>query len=392
MSDPFRPTTTHTINPLDPRHPLLFIHDDDQTSHIKALTIFTEGPSGKICSEVIKFLDHLHSLEKFVIHWRALDWVMLGEPEIRALVRLFSLPSLHELQILASANFPLCLLQYYAGKQLSIAATTLATAVTPVFPSDTEARRLGALTELALLSASNIREFRTFIEWQAGKAHTSLRSVKCLRCSVSWGDEGAKPEESLKDIGSLLQRIGPICRDLEEFRLLDWQNSTFTPVHSSTRLMSAPQIDSFDGYQFTQADLASLTSLKRLYVQLGASPKADEKTMNSMDASLRHWLLPLLSNILSPQLLERIDITFSFVVPFPWPTDLHNWMRSFAAELDVGLTHKFPTLRTANLTFDLRNAHTMPYDWQAFNDGIQPTNLQARGVACAFRAAVYRPY
>lgn len=113
--------------------------------------------------------------------------------------------------------------------------------------------------------------------------------------------------------------------------------------------------------------------------------------MDNMDSSLRKWLLPLLSNLPSPYILETVEVTFSFIVPFPWPTDLHTWMQSFSTILDSLLAAKFPRLRTANLTFDLRNAHTRPYNWKAFNSTLQPTKLQAQGVACAFKAEVYRP-
>ncbi len=227
MADLFKPTTPHTINPLDPKHPLLFVQNDDQTARIRGLTIFTEGPSGEVRSELIEFMDRLQSLEKFVIHWKALNWVMLGENELRALVRLFSLPNLQELQILASANFPLCLLRYFSGIKLCIEATTLATAVMPVFPSDVEARKATALTDLSLVGARNIREFRTFVEWRANKVQSSLQSIKCLQCSVSWRDQEAHPEDVLKDIGSLLQGFASTCNGLEELRILDWQNSTF---------------------------------------------------------------------------------------------------------------------------------------------------------------------
>lgn len=149
--------------------------------------------------------------------------------------------------------------------------------------------------------------------------------------------------------------------------------------------------DSFDGYQFTQTDLAPLTSLKRLHAHLGASPKGDEKTMGIMNSSLRNWLFPILRNLPSPQILEHVKITFSFVVPFPWPTDLHTWMHSFSTELDEQLTSTFPNLTTASFTFDLRGAHTKPFDWPAFNGTIRPLRLQARGVTSTFRAEVYRP-
>ncbi|KAF7761454.1 hypothetical protein Agabi119p4_9446 [Agaricus bisporus var. burnettii] len=373
MADTFKPDTVHTINPSDPKHPFLFINNDEDATHIKSLTVHTEGTSSTLNPELIQFLNRLRCLERFVIHWKTLNWVMLEEQELGALVQLFSLPSLQRLEILASANFPLSLLRYFTGSKLCIAATTLATAVMPVFPTDTQARERGALIDLSLVGARNIREFRTYIEWQGERAFASLCFVKTLRCSVSWREQDEKPGEFNKDIGSLLQRIGHVSSGLEEFRILDWQNN------------------SFDGYQFTQFDLASLTSLKRLHVQLGASPKADEKTMETMDYSLRRWLFPLLNNLPSPALLEHLHVMFSFVVPFPWPSDLHTWMRTFSIDLDEHLASTFPSLTIANMTFDLRGAHTKPFNWQNFNDSIRPERLQTRGVTSTFRAEVYRP-
>jgi hypothetical protein len=225
MADTFKPDTVHTINPLDPKHPFLFINNDDNATHIKSLTVYTEGTSGIVHPDLIQFLNRLRSLEKFVIHWKTLNWVMLEEQELGALVQLFSLPSLRELEVLASANFPLSLLRYFTGSKLCIAATTLATAVMPVFPTDKQAKEQGALIDLSLVGARNIREFRTYIEWQGERACASLCSVKTLRCSVSWREQDERPGEFFKDIGSLLRRIGLVSSGLEEFRILDWQNS-----------------------------------------------------------------------------------------------------------------------------------------------------------------------
>lgn len=373
MAETFEPSTAHSINPYDAKQPLLFIKDDQRASHIRRLTIFTEAASGELRSELIDFLARLHALEMFVIHWRALDWLQLGEAGLQAFVRLFSLPSLMELQVLASVNFPLCLLQYFMGRKLCISATTTVTSVMPLLPADIQARKCGALRDMMVGGARNIQEIRTFIEWQTDRAQVCLRFINCLRCNISWRDSGAKPQEVMRVLGSFLLKIGSIVDCLEEFHFLDWQNN------------------SFDGPQAAQSDLQFLTSLKRLYLHLGASPQAHEKTMDSMDSSLRKWLFPFLSNLPSPHLLEIVHVTFSFVVPFPWPTDLHDWMRKFAAMLEAVLVNRFPRLRAANLTLDLRNAHTRPYDWIAFNADLQPKYLPARGVACKFKAQVYRP-
>jgi hypothetical protein len=66
-------------------------------------------------------------------------------------------------------------------------------------------------------------------------------------------------------------------------------------------------------------------------------------------------------------------------------------MESFCVNLDAMLNLGFPRLQTANLTFDLRGAHTMPFNWHAFNATLQPTMLTARGVNSVFKAQVYRP-
>jgi len=109
-----------------------------------------------------------------------------------------------------------------------------------------------------------------------------------------------------------------------------------------------------------------------------------------MDSTLRKWLLPLLLNLPSQGLLEVIHITFSFVVPFPWPVDLHNWMLTISATLEAVLVKYFLRLQVAMLKFDLRNAHTRPFDWNDFNERMRPTKLIALGLKCDFSADAYR--
>ncbi|KXN86644.1 hypothetical protein AN958_09822 [Leucoagaricus sp. SymC.cos] len=372
MTAPFKPTTPHSINPFDPVHPLLYT-EDERTSHIRALTIHTEAHSGEPRPQFIQFLNRLHALEKLVIHWKALDWVLLGGDELQALVRLFSLPSLKELEVLASANFPLCLFRYFTAKKIHLEASAVATAVMPLFAADTQTMGQGALVDLSLVGAQNIREFRTFMEWQTDRAQEIIRSIKCLQCSISWRDQGQGPQDPLKDVSSLLLKISTVAPHLEEFRLVDWQSD----------LIKDRQIDA--------AYSVNLTSLKRLSMRYGASIKATEKTMESMNECARPWLLPFLSNLPSPRLLETLDVMFSFVVPFPWPTDLHKWMRELAKDLADKLVENFPRVQKVSLTFDLRNAHTVQYDWVAFNNALHPIGLAQRGVDCKFKAVIYRP-
>jgi hypothetical protein len=225
MAEEFKPTTPHTINPLDAKHPFLF-QNDLHTSNIQSLTIHTTGEGSAFRYDLAEFFNRLHGLKMLVIHWKALNWVKLKEHELQPLVRLFSLPSLQDLQILASANFPLYLLRYYTGNKLRIEATTLATAVVPIYPVDNQARQ-GALTEMELVSAHNIRQFRTFLEWKPEDAQASLQFVKWLRLSTSWRDKDSLPKEVLRDVGSLLLRFGAVARGLEEVRILDWQSGKY---------------------------------------------------------------------------------------------------------------------------------------------------------------------
>ena len=111
-----------------------------------------------------------------------------------------------------------------------------------------------------------------------------------------------------------------------------------------------------------------------------------------MDSTLRKWLLPLLLNLPSQGLLEVIHITFSFVVPFPWPVDLHSWMLTISATLEAVLVKYFLRLQVATLKFDLRNAHTRPFDWIDFNERMRPKKLISLGVNCDFSADAYRAY
>jgi len=112
--------------------------------------------------------------------------------------------------------------------------------------------------------------------------------------------------------------------------------------------------------------------------------------MDSMDSTLRKWLLPVLLNLPSQGLLEVIHITFSFVVPFPWPVDLHDWMLTISATLEAVLVKYFLRLQVAKLKFDLRNAHTKPFDWNDFNEKMQPKKLISLGIICDFSANAYR--
>ena len=128
MADPLKPTMTHSIDPHDPEG-FPFLPDGQLTSQIRSLTMSSKAASGKLCSDFIDFLACLHALEVIVIHWQALDWLQLGEADLRAFVRLFSLPSLTELRVSASVNFPLCLLQHFTAKKLFISAITNLTSV-----------------------------------------------------------------------------------------------------------------------------------------------------------------------------------------------------------------------------------------------------------------------
>lgn len=261
MAETFEPSTAHSINPYDAKQPLLFIKDDQRASHIRRLTIFTEAASGELRSELIDFLARLHALEMFVIHWRALDWLQLGEAGLQAFVRLFSLPSLMELQVLASVNFPLCLLQYFMGRKLCISATTTVTSVMPLLPADIQARKCGALRDMMVGGARNIQEIRTFIEWQTDRAQVCLRFINCLRCNISWRDSGAKPQEVMRVLGSFLLKIGSIVDCLEEFHFLDWQNSVFITLGPSPETWLTLQVFRFFWWPSSRSIRSSIPNL-----------------------------------------------------------------------------------------------------------------------------------
>jgi len=234
MAEPFIPTITHCINPRDAKELPLF-PDDQPTSHIRSLTISTEAASGELRSEFIDFLACLHALEVIVIHWQALDWFQLKEAGLRAFVRLFSLPSLMELRVSASINFPLCLLKYFTGKKLFISAKTSPTSVVPLLATSISGRECGFIEDLSVCGTRNMQEFRTYAEWQPENATKCLRSIKCLRCHTSWRDPGAKHQEVMKFLGTLLFRVGKIIVELEELHVSDLQSSMFTALWLSPR-------------------------------------------------------------------------------------------------------------------------------------------------------------
>ncbi|KAJ3569910.1 hypothetical protein NP233_g4748 [Leucocoprinus birnbaumii] len=363
----------HTINPADRIHPLLSLQEE-HTSIINNLVIHTDANLKIPHTDFTDFLDRLQGLRKLIIRWNELHWIGLEEHQLCSFIQLFCLPSLQELYLLGANNFPLGVLLHFKGRKLCIEGIALTSAVMPIFPARVDARELGALTHLQLNGAQNIREFQMFIEWQKKKAHAFLQSVSFLQCNIQAREDDVTPEKVMEDLGPFLVTLGSAARCLEEFRFINWQNV------------------SFNGPHITHSDLVSLTSLKRLHLHLGASHKGkEEKTMETLDASFRIWLFPFLSNLPSPRLLESVVITFSFFIPFPWPTDLHEWMKILAVDLDTELDRGFPELRTARLTYNIWGAHTRSYDWKTFNIALRPSKLNARGVACTFNTHIHKP-
>ena len=234
MVEPLKPTIMHTIDPSDVEGPS-FLPDDQPTFNIRSLTISTEVTSGELHSKFIDFLAHLHALEVIVIHWQALDWFQLGEASLRAFVRLFSLPSLTELWVSASGNFPLCLLKYFTGKKLFISAYTISTSVVLLDVTSISGRGSGFIKDLSVYGTRNMQEFRTYAEWQPENARKCLQSTKCLRCHTSWRDPDSRPEEVMRVLGTFLFRIVSLIGTLEEFHFSDLQPSTFTTLWPSRR-------------------------------------------------------------------------------------------------------------------------------------------------------------
>ena len=234
VAEPLKPTTTHTIDPSDVEGPS-FLLDDQPTFNIRSLTISTEATFGELHSKFIDFLAHLHALEVIVIHWQALDWFQLGEASLRAFVRLFSLPSLTELRVSASGNFPLCLLKYFTGKKLFISANTISTSVVLLDATSIRGRERGLLKDFSVCGTRNMQEFRTYAEWQTENARKCLQSTKCLRCHTSWRDPSTKHEEVMRVLGTFLFRVVSLIDTLEEFHFSDLQPSMFTTLWPSSR-------------------------------------------------------------------------------------------------------------------------------------------------------------
>jgi len=227
MAELLRPAIIHTVDPYDVEGSLFF-PDDQPPSHIRSLTISTEAASGELRSEFIDFLACLHALEVIAIRWKALDWFQLGDAGLRAFVRLFSLPSLTELQLFASGNFPLCLFKYFTGKKLIISAETVSTSVVLLDVTNISGRESGFLKDFSVHGTRNMQEIRTYAEWQPENARKCLQSIKCLRCHTSWRDPGSRPEEVMRVLGTFLFRVVSLIGTLEEFQFSDLQPSMFT--------------------------------------------------------------------------------------------------------------------------------------------------------------------
>ena len=241
MAESLKPTIAYIIDPYDAEGPSSLL-DDQPPSHIRSLTISSEAATGELRSEFIDFLACLRALEVIIIHWKALDWFQLGEASLRAFVRLFSLPSLTELQLSASGNFPLCLLKHFTGKKLFISAYTISTSVVLLDVTRVSGRESGFIKDLAVHGTRNMQEFRTYAEWQPENARKCLQSTKCLRCHTSWRDPDSRPEEVMRVLGTFLFRIVSLIDTLEEFHFSDLQPSMFTTLWSSRRTWLTLQI------------------------------------------------------------------------------------------------------------------------------------------------------
>jgi len=89
-----------------------------QIEHLSLIS--NEGGDPHMHPSLLSFFSTLTSISTLHISWNSLDWNVLQDDHRLALTRLISLKSLDELEIVASKNLPLGLLQRFNGTRIHL--------------------------------------------------------------------------------------------------------------------------------------------------------------------------------------------------------------------------------------------------------------------------------
>jgi hypothetical protein len=149
------------------------------------------------------FLATLSSISTLHISWHSLDWNTLPSGQRQALILLVSLESLDELEIVASRNFPLDLLQRFCGERLYLTFTgSLSQHGLTQIPTQAPAS-LKALAKLSLVGQRNIVAFLNYFE-SHHELCGALRSINSLSVTCT-DDDQFDPRRNLEVVGQFLR-------------------------------------------------------------------------------------------------------------------------------------------------------------------------------------------
>ncbi|KAF5349178.1 hypothetical protein D9756_009358 [Leucocoprinus leucothites] len=301
------------------------------------------------------FLSTLTSVSTLHISWHTLDWDSLPNHQREALIRLISLESLDQLEIVASQNFPLDILRRFNGVQLHLTFTgTLTRRISTLSPplSPEAPVSLRALERLSLVGQRNIVAFMDHFQNQP-EFRDALRSLEFL--SITCIDDQAhfEPERNLELVGHFLRFLDG--SRIREIRVQDERPNAVI------------------GHSLGLQDLPSL------------------REVWNMEAHL-DWFTLLLSGLSrgppsssSSSNLTSLDITYQVLFSRPprWLKALIESMGQLWRELDGYLAQRLPRLQQVNLGFQFHGVGGHE-QWMQFNAENQPSQLNERGLDCSF--------
>jgi hypothetical protein len=152
------------------------------------------------------FLSSVSSIKSLCISWHSLDWNLLPDDQRAALIRLITLHSLEELEIIASRNFPLDLLRGFSGATLRIAfAGDLISNITilsvPQAPPGTQ-----IFANLSLMGQRNVVSFMEYFGIQP-QVRDALRGLRALCITCVDDDNQFEPRRNLDLVRSFLRSL-----------------------------------------------------------------------------------------------------------------------------------------------------------------------------------------
>lgn len=341
-----------------------------------------EGESPYMHTSLPIFLSSLSSIKTLRISWHSLDWNLLPDNQRAALIRLITLESLVELEIIASRNFPLGLLRGFSGTRLCLAFTgdlipNLPTRLLPQAPVGAQ-----ALVSLSLMGQRNIVSFMEYFESQP-RLRDALRSLRslCITCPDDGDDEF--------DSGRNLDLVRSFLRFLDGARIREFRVQDERPGglfgacddRVTTNIYILPQ-GAVIGHSFGVQDLPSLRSVGSIEAHLRVRHIISPHEVYS---TLREWLTALLSYLPASTRLRSLDVTYQVIFPQPYTAldGLIDAMGRLWKELDRYLARGFASLRQVNMGFQLHGVGGHER-WMVFNAENQPRHLNGRGVDCSF--------